>query len=216
MLTINCPSFLPPLIDFVPIATPLRPSRADDEGREVLLSVPISGRSAPSAASRQQSLSSYPAGRARLSYSTRLSSASFEICIASFDEPRSLPILLHLRPLQRKRVRECFLVIRIEIRQLLHFLGCSRQQKRSIRLFVWRIDAFSSMRALSQLALKNAICIESCPSSTRAIECRGKNARDETRLPAVVLGKKSINHDPPNRIRWASNSLDFSSSPPSP
>ncbi len=56
---------LPPAIDRLRAGrrTPLRLLRADGEEREALPSVPISGRSEPSAASTRQSLSSYPAGR---------------------------------------------------------------------------------------------------------------------------------------------------------
>src|SRR5713226_2816671 len=124
-------SSLPPTIDRVRAGrrTPLHPSRADDERREVLPSVPIAGHTELNAANTQQSLSSYPAGRQRLTCFRPAGPARHpEFPPLLSMERRSWPILLHSRPLQRKRISECFLVIGIEICQLLYFHGRSRQQ----------------------------------------------------------------------------------------
>src|SRR2546425_9905351 len=141
----NFLSFLPATTDrrCACTRTPLHPWRANDEGRVVPPSVPISGRSASSAASRQQSLSSYPAGRSQLSYFHRYRSTHHsKFAPVPSMELRSWHILLYSRPLQGERIGERCLVIGIQIRQLLHFFGRSRQQERPIRLFVGRVDAF--------------------------------------------------------------------------
>src|SRR2546428_2624277 len=140
----SCPFFPPPLIDVVPVDIYRCAAwRANDEGRVVPPSVPISGRSVSSAASRQQSLSSYPAGRSQLSYFHRYRSTHHsKFAPVPSMEPRSWHILLYLRPLQGERLGERCLVIGIQIHQLLHFFGRSRQQERPIRLFVGRVDAF--------------------------------------------------------------------------
>src|SRR2546428_8553956 len=103
----SCPFFPPPLIDVVPVDIYRCAAwRANDEGRVVPPSVPISGRSASSAASRQQSLSSYPAGRSQLSYFHRYRSTHHsKFAPVPSMEPRSWHILTLLASSPRREDR---------------------------------------------------------------------------------------------------------------